>query len=273
MPSPKPLPSLQGCRVALTIAADAAHSPAEALSEREAAILYYPVSQTLPPDSYDELDAALRGCKEGTVDWLLLTTPCAVEAVAERLAHLGIDQSELSNAKIASYGARTHQTLTTHLPALQSAITTHQSHDEIVSAMQLDATQTVAVPLPQRTRSDWHQLLTSTGANAIIAPAYRLILGRGGDDLPGALWGGLVDVVVFLTENSVRHFVIRLKAEGGSLDMLGDVIVACLDPQTAAAAKAYNFNVQVSPTVHTADALAEALAHYFSDSRVRLPGA
>ena len=94
-------------------------------------------------------------------------------------------------------------------------------------------------------------------------------MGRGGDDLPGLLWGGLIDAIVFFTENGVRHFVIRLKVEGGSLDMLGDVVVACLDAQTAEAAKAYDLNVQVLPNDGTFAALAENLAHFFSTEAVQ----
>ena len=80
MPNEQLMPSLQGCRIALITAADDAYTPANQLRDREAALLFYPASQTLPPDSYDELDAALSRCQRGEVDWLLLTTPCAVEA-------------------------------------------------------------------------------------------------------------------------------------------------------------------------------------------------
>jgi uroporphyrinogen-III synthase len=50
--------------------------------------------------------------------------------------------------------------------------------------------------------------------------------------------------------------------------MLADVAVACLDPQTAAAAQAFGFNVQVLPSHSTSAALAEALAHYLSTETV-----
>lgn len=269
MPAVNVLPSLQGYRIALTIAADAPISPAGELRAREAALFYYPVSQTLPPNGYDELDSALRRCRQGEVQWLLLTTPCAVEAVNQRLAELQIDPSALSSVKIALYGGTTRLTVQSLAPSWSSAIADQSTHRHFVAAMNLSAGDTVVVPLALHSRADWQPLLESAGAETVAVPAYRLILGRGGDDLPGLLWGGLIDAIVFLTENNVRHFAIRLKAEGGSLDMLGDVVVACLDAQTAAAARAYDLNVKVVPEQPAYATLAAALAHYFEAATVR----
>jgi uroporphyrinogen III methyltransferase/synthase len=227
-------------------------------------VLFYPVAQILPLDDYAEFDAALQRCQQGEINWLLLTTPRAVEAVAVRIDQLGLKPAAMTQLKIASYGARTQLELAERLPAWQSALPIATDHQELVDAMALGSVDKVLVPLPLHSHSDWPQLLASTPAEVIVAPAYRLLLGQGGDELPAFLWAGLVDVVVFLTENSVRHFATRLKEEGGTLDMLADVPVAALDPQTAAAAQAFDLQVRVIPTESTPDALADALAHYFS---------
>src|SRR5690606_23800815 len=99
------------------------------------------------------------------------------------------------------------------------------THEQLINAMQLTPDDAVVIPIAQRSRADWPELIASHGASADIVAAYRLLLGRGGDDVPGLLWEGNVDALFFLTENSVRHFAIRLKAEGGTLDMLNDVVV------------------------------------------------
>jgi uroporphyrinogen-III synthase len=262
MPKNKVPPSLQGCRVALTIAPDTPNSLADQLRAREAALFFYPGTQTLPPNGYDELDAALQRCQKNEINWLLLTTPCAVEAVAQRLPQLEI--SNLAETRMAFYGAMTRMRAAQLFPSAPDTLPHANNHQQIVDAMQLSADDTVLVPVAQNSRADWPTLLRATGAETIAAPAYRLILGRGGDDLPSLLWDGFMDAVVFFTENSVRHFAIRLKAEGGSLDMLKDVVVACLDPQTAAAAHAYGLHVQVLPTEDSLAALAEDLARFFS---------
>jgi uroporphyrinogen-III synthase len=268
MPANKVSPSLQGCRVALTVSVDDPYSPANELREREASLLFYPTAQTMPPDSYDELDAALQHCQRGDVQWLLLATPRAVEAVAERMKHLGIAPSAFPEVRLALYGAMTRIVASRLLPEWQSSLPHFNSHQQLINAMALGAGNSVVVPLPQHSRADWLKLLSNQGAQVAAVPAYRLLLGRGGDDLPGLLWGGLVDAIVFLTENSVRHFVIRLKIEGGTPDMLGDVVVACLDPQSAEAAQAFGLKAQVVPEQYDFAALAAALAQHFTVQRV-----
>jgi uroporphyrinogen-III synthase len=257
-------PTLQGCRIALTVAADDPLSPADHLRRLEADLLYYPVAQMLPPDSYDELDAILRRCRQGEIDWLLLTAPRAVVAVEERMTQLAFGPAEMSQVKLALYGAMTRWTLAELFPTWESALPHADTHQQLVDAMQLGPHQTVALPLAMRNRTDWPALLYAKQADVLVAPAYRLLLGRGGDDLPSLLWGGIVDAVVFLTENNVRHFVTRLNMEGGTPAMLDHVVVAALDPQTAAAAHAFGLHVQVLPTSYTPAALALALAQFFS---------
>lgn len=268
MPSTRLSPTLQGCRIALTIDADSPLPLAEQLTALEADVLHYPVAQVLPPDDYDELDNALRRCRQGEIDWLLLTTPRAVQAVEERMTYLAFSPAELSKVKLAAYGANTRLMLETLFPRWEINLPHFDTHHELLDAMQLGPGQTVVLPLPMRSRTDWPRLVQATQADLIAVESYRLLLGRGGDDLPSLLWGGLVDAVVFLTENSVRHFATRLNIEGGTLAMLDHVVVACLDPQTAAAAQSFGLQTQVMPTTYTLDALAMALAQYFNTQTI-----
>jgi uroporphyrinogen-III synthase len=256
--------SLQDYRIALTLAADDPISPAAELLDREAALYYYPVSQTLPSDHMDALEDSLRQCAAGTMRWLLLPTPCAVVACWETLVRLNLAAEALQRAKIALYGAKTQLAFAHHFPTLHPARVAADSHLHMVEMLDITPGDRVVVPVAQRTRVDWPTLLASSGAEVLAPPAYRLLLGRGGDDLPGLLWGGLVDAVVFFTENSVRHFMIRLKAEGGTGDMLHHVVVAALDAPTAQAAQAYGIPHVVLPTESNFAALAEALAASFA---------
>jgi uroporphyrinogen-III synthase len=264
MPASNVRPSLQGICVALTVAADEPYSPADEIRDLEGSVLFYPVAQFMPLEDYAELDAALQQCRQGEIDWLLLPTPRAVEAVADRLAQLGLNPADMAQLKIAYFGARTGLALADHIPAWQSTLPFATTHEEMVDSMRLKAGDKVLLPLATHSQADWPRLLEQTPAEYIATPAYRLLLGREGDDLPAFLWAGLVDAVVFLTENNVRHFVTRLKEEGGTLDMLDHVPVAALDPATAAAAQVYDLQVKVVPSEYTPEALADELAHYFS---------
>lgn len=263
-----PKPTLQGWRLALTASADDPYMPVKQLQQLQADLYFYPVSQTLPPEGYTAFDEALQLAQKGKITWLLLTTPCAVEALAERMAQLDIAPKKLAKPKVATYGAKTAIAAQEIFPAWKIVVNAATDHETLIESMQLTTTDTVLVPLAQRSRADWATLLRATQANVIAPQAYRLILGRGGDDLPGLLWGGHIDALIFSTENSVRHFSIRLKAEGGTLDMLKDVAVICLDPQTAVAAKAYGITAQLVPESYTPDAFAAALAQHLSPQPV-----
>ncbi len=238
-PSPKSVDHLRGMRIALTIAPEEAAATVDDLRAAGATLIFYPVAQPLPPDNYDDLDAALTGAQRDAVTWLLLTSPHAVEAVATRLHQRGIDVAELSRVSLALFGAQTALVASTLLAGWHATQAQAETHAALVESMRLAPRDTVLIPLAQRSRADWPDLIAATGAAVEIVDAYRLLLGRGGDDLPGLLWEGLVDAVVFFTETSVRHFATRLKADGGTLDMIRDVRVICFDHATAAAARAF----------------------------------
>jgi uroporphyrinogen III methyltransferase/synthase len=265
----KAQPTLQGFRIVIISAADDPHTPAAQLSELEASLLFYPVSQMLPTQS-EELDQALQRSRQGEIDWLLLTTPCAVQAVAERITHLKLATKELANIKIAAYGAKTALALAEKFPEWKNIIPQTNTHRQAVAAMQLGRGSRVLIPLALHSRANWVSLLQNTGAEVISVPSYRLIMGGGGDDLPGMLWGGFVDAILFLTENSVRHFSIRLSAEGGTLAMLDHVTIACFDPQTATAARTFGLHVDLVPTETTYPALTDALVLHLTVKTVKV---
>lgn len=255
---------LQNWRIALTASSDDPYMPIKQLKKLQAELYFYPVSQTLPPEGYTDFDAALQDAQTGNIRWLLLTTPCAVEAIAERIAQLDIPKRKLSKLQVATYGAKTTMAAQKLFPSWKLAVTNATDHAALIEQMQLTEADSVLVPLAQRSRADWPTLLRATGATTIAPQAYRLILGRGGDDLPGMLWGGDIDAIIFSTENSVRHFSIRLKAEGGTLDMLNDVAIVCLDPQTAHAAKAYGLVARIAPESYEPDAFMQTLTDHFA---------
>jgi uroporphyrinogen-III synthase len=141
------------------------------------------------------------------------------------------------------------------------------SHRDLVHSLHLSKTSRVLLPLAAGYRADWADLLTTQGAQVTTVAAYRAHMGQGGDALPAMLWSGEVDAVAFNSENNVRYFAKRLQYEGGTLAMLDDVCVACIEPQTAAVARGLGLRVAVVPGEHTPEALATDLAAYFAAPR------
>lgn len=258
---------LAGHRIALARAAEEAHTPAQPLSALGAEIVYYPCLELLPPDNLADLDRELKRLASGRYDWLLLTTASAVIALAERLAHLKLAERALKNVKVALYGANTRLAAEDLLHVDLSRIPEVASHAELIDTLQIAPDSNVLLPIPAGHRSDWAVLLQSRGARVTPVVAYRAHMGQGGDELPALLWSGEVDAVAFTSENNVRYFAKRLQYEGGTLAMLDDVCIACIEPQTAAAARALGLQVHVVPDEHTPKGLAAELAAYFTRSK------
>src|SRR5690606_7861291 len=129
-------------------------------------VLFYPVSQELPPDSQAPLDAALARCQSGSATWLLLPTPCAADAVAARMHELEITPADMQEVSLAVFGAKTRLTVATLLPEWSVSITESATHEQLINAMQLTPDDAVVIPIAQRSRADWPELIASHGASA-----------------------------------------------------------------------------------------------------------
>lgn len=258
--------TLAGHRIALARAAEEAHTPAQPLNALGAELIYYPCLELLPSDNVAELDRELKRLAQGRYDWLLLTTASAVIVLAERLAHLKITERALQNVKVALYGANTRLAAEDLLHLDISRIPEAASHAELIDMLQTTPGSNLLLPLPAGYRSDWIALLQSRGIRVTPVAAYRAHMGQGGDELPAMLWSGEVDAIAFTSENNVRYFAKRLQYDGGTLAMLDDVCIACIEPQTAAAARALGLHVHVVPDEHTPEGLAAELAAYFARS-------
>jgi uroporphyrinogen III methyltransferase/synthase len=265
-----PSSTLVGRKVALASAAEDAFSPAPALRALGAEVVFYPCAVRLPLDATDALDAALRRAPQGAFDWLIFPTPGAVTSVAERLAALNIAPRNLG--QIAAYGAMTRQHMAARLPDLQPVTTPklseRASHRDFVTALDLTTDARVLLLQPLHARTDWERILQARGAQVTAIAAYRLRLADGGDPLPALLWSGAIDAMVFTSESNVRHFAQRLTHDGGTLAMLDNVHVACIDPPTAATARALGIRVHVIPAHPTPDALAAELGRLFARQAV-----
>lgn len=255
---------LAGRRVALARSASEARTPASALVAEGAELVYYPCLEILPSDNLAELDDHLQRLVAGDYDWLVLPTATAVIVLSERLAHLKIDPKVLASRRVALYGATTRLAAQELLQLDVASLPEAESHEELVRKLDIASDSRVLLLLPAGARSDWPALLGGKGVKVTSVAAYRACMGQGGDALPAMLWSGEIDALVFTSENNVRYFAKRLHYEGGTLAMLDDVTVVCIEPQTAAAARALGLHVAVVPEEHTPEALADALTQYYA---------
>ena len=259
--------NLNGVRVALARSREDAQELSQLLQAQDAELFYYPCIEILPFDENEEFELALREAATGKYDWLVFNDADVVIVVAEQLKRLGIDSRALKSTKIATIGCMTEQNTQKYM-GLQAHLSPEIYTPQIAAAaMGLNLGDRVLLPQSGLTRLTLTKCLQDTGADVDAVNAYRTIIGSGGDAIPVMLWEGGIDVLAFTYPTEVRYFVKRLKVEGGSLDMLDDVIVACIGPITTETALSYGMKVASVPRSHTYAGLVDNIVATVNSSR------
>lgn len=259
---------LQGLKVANTRASHQAASLTKLLEAQGAEVLPYPAIAVEPVRDTTMLDEALRAAVDGAFDWLVVTSSNTVLALSARLAELGFKPQALTELKIAAIGPSTADTLQGELGLEANVIPDDYVAESLADALSISAGERIFLPQSALARDVLAERLQAAGAEVTAVDAYRTLVGRGGVPLPEYFWRGDVDVVTFTSASTVHNFIRRLKRENGSAGMLVDVVVACIGPITADAARAHDLPVTVVPAEHTIERMVEALATYFGE-RVR----
>lgn len=109
MASEKPL---SGCRVLVSRARKQAGALSSTLKQLGCQVIEIPFIEIRKPSSFKRLDAALHNL--ASYDWLILTSVNGVEALFDRMAKQKLDNSALSQLKIAAIGPATKGTIEKH---------------------------------------------------------------------------------------------------------------------------------------------------------------
>ena len=104
MSGPSPLP-LAGKRIVVTRARSQASSLVAALTELGAEVIELPTIETVPLESYEALDEALRNIAR--YQWLIVTSVNTVKVLAERLTVLELDPATCCGLRKAAIGSAT----------------------------------------------------------------------------------------------------------------------------------------------------------------------
>jgi uroporphyrinogen-III synthase len=254
---------LAGKRIVITRAAHQAGEIENLLRGRGAEPLLYPCIAIVPPDDTSMLDSALHQAAQGNFDWLVLTSANAVLVLAQRLEALKISTDNLKSLSLAAVGPATAEA-TRNLLKLETAVIPEEySAEALVYALRPTPGMRVLLPQADLARPTMAEGLMATGATVTTVIAYHTVRGTGEVDLPALLAKRQVDAITFTSPSTVRNFLERMRAEGGNPDKLRDMIVACIGPSTAKAARELGLTVAVLPAEHTLEGLVEALERHF----------
>jgi uroporphyrinogen III methyltransferase/synthase len=254
---------LAGKRVVVTRTQEQSVTLLEKLNVLGATPILLPTIRIEPVADFAALDAALR--THDRYDWLLLTSANAVTILAERLSALGLTAPDLRHLQIAVVGPATTDALRacgltpTFVPQRFEA-------SEIATGLQklVGDLHDLRILLPQAAiaRQSLAAALTAQGAIVDLIPIYHTLPAPFDGSAVTELQHG-VDVITFTSGSTVRNFVQGLADHHLSPALVAHTTIACIGPQTAAAAQEVGLPVDLVADDYTIDGLVDALVVYF----------
>lgn len=236
---------------------------ADALEAAGAEVIPFPTIETVPPDSYAPLDAALG--QPDDFDWVVFTSVNGVEAFMTRLRALGGDIRAWHAARLAAIGPQTAQALTNL--GLQVAVVPGEYRAEgVITALQAVGVGGCRVLLPRaaQARDVLPRQLEALGATVADVAAYQTVRPASAttEALRTLFAAQRVDLVTFTSSSSVHNFAATVGPENCST-LLAHTAVGCIGPVTADTARDYGLFVAVQPETYTIPAFTDAIVAYF----------
>jgi uroporphyrinogen III methyltransferase/synthase len=259
---------LFGRKVLVTRPRDQAAELCSQLSELGAMPVEAPLIRILPPVDDGPLREAVAGA--GGFDWIVFTSVNAVDAFMRTLRTLGRDVRALAGAKLCAIGTTTAARIGTY--GIAADLIPREFHGEgLVAALKAHsplAGTSILLPHADIAREVVADQLQEAGAAVTEVVAYRTVVDESlrdaaGTDIYRMLLERRIDAVTFTSPSAVRAFA-TIFGEDQASDLLTHTVVASIGPATSQAVRRLGVTVAVEPTVHTAPALAEALAEHFA---------
>ena len=205
----------------------------ERLEQLGAAVLEAPTIELAPPADWAPVDRTIRDIRN--YDWLVLTSPNGVAALADRLAALELDARHLAGVQVAAIGDATDAALQQRL-CLRADLLPARAVAESLAAEVL-ARQDVAgkrflLLRADIARPDLPRLLEEAGATVDDLPIYHTRKAESlPESVPEALRRGEIDWITFTSSSTAANLVDLLGA--GDRDHLRRVKRASIGPVTS----------------------------------------
>jgi uroporphyrinogen-III synthase len=255
------MPTLTNRRILITRTRRQASDLAARLEALGATPILIPTIEIVPPASFAALDAALT--RLGAYDWLVFTSPNAVDAFHRRAAQL-LKSTPLPR-HIAVIGRAT----------LTAAITIGLTIDLLPPQYIAESLAQALLPeAPGKSfllvraaeaRDILPEALTAAGATVTIAEAYRNQLPP--DSIPAlqslfATPANYPDAITFTSASTARNLIALLEA--ANLTLPTDITLASIGPITSQALRALGHEPTIEAAEPTIPALIQSLENHLS---------
>jgi len=223
---------LTGKKIVVTRAGAQAYGLVEQIERAGGAVIELPTIEIQPPESFAELDTAIKQIEE--YDWLIFTSVNSVAPFLARLRLAGKTAASVRGLKIGAIGPETAKRLAS-AGITASLVPQRYQAEGILEALQPDAMKRnrVLIPRAAEAREILPETLRGWGATVDVVIAYRTALPNA-DVAPLAerLRQGKVDVITFTSSSTVKNFV-RLFGGQNLAEVAFGCVIACIGPITA----------------------------------------
>ena len=222
-----------------------------------------PAIKLVPPENYDELDAAIEQLH--SYDWLIFTSVNGVEHFFDRLHSGKKDSRSLGKTRIAAIGAQTAAMLKKY-GILADIVPLEFRAEGIVEALtgRIEAGMTVLIPRALVARDILPEKLREMGAKVDVVPVYRtLTADTDGKMLAEKLKSKEIELVTFTSSSTVTNLLDLLGAQG--TELLKNAKVACIGPITADTCLEHGITPNVIAEEYTIKGMVKAIVAMYEE--------
>jgi uroporphyrinogen-III synthase len=247
---------LAGRRIVVTRAARQSGGLRERLEQQGAEVMLLPTIETVPPESYQPLDDALREAKRFA--WLVVTSANGVRVIGERLTTLGLEVQSLAHLRCAAVGPSTAEALQSVGLAVE-VIPERYVGEALADALKDQVHgQRVLLVRAAVARDVVPDALSAAGAVVTVVDAYRTIVPADAVERAKAIFGteSFLNAVVFTSGSTVTHLLDVLRDAG--IAFPPQVACVSIGPVTSSALRDAGLLVAAEAQTASLDGLLDA---------------
>lgn len=205
-------------------------------------------------------EAALRAIEQ--YDWIIVTSARGARALCQRLRGLNLPQP--TRPRWVAVGPMTAAALAEENVAVEFVPKEFRA-GAIVDGLGAVVGQRILLPRADAASPELPQLLRKLGAHVEEVTAYRTIEAPEDSRAPlQQLLAAGIDVVIFTSGSAVRGFAQLVESPALALD---GVVVACIGPVTAKAARGIGLTSDVVAETNTTEGLVRTLLRREEDAK------
>ena len=258
-----PLP-LATCQIIITRPRAQSEEMSQWLEAAGATVLHFPMIETVAPDSWDGLDAALA--RFADFDWLIFTSANSVKFFFQRLAEFRDGEAPpIGQVRLGAIGTATAKALERaggHVELIaedSKAEGLLQALLEQVGGAERLRGLRFLIPRARVARDLLPDELRKRGAQVEVVEAYQTIKPEVDQEpLLALLKNRTINVITFTSSSTVHNFITTIGAAEAP-ELLQGTFLACIGPVTAGTAQTYHLKNIIQPPSYTAKALVQVI--------------